>query len=639
MKAYASPLAVVGLALAFMIAGQQLAHEPLHDRDAFGPRDAAALPTPAEPPKAPTFAPEDPELEELLRPTGAPRGLACDQARRVVREIQTRFAAELVRPTPAVFAELVVSWLDPHGLWSAASDAPTAALISAESARLLDELELRPDSDLACTASESVGVALAAWIGELTREFDAAADAAPKLSPESAAELALLSAFEDGDVTVPGRMLARELGRRVGATRNAFGAGLAPYTSASRERYLPALEPAAWASVVLAAAVRAYVAAADPHGAWVPLDEEWSLFAGDPSFGDDAQLWGDMLRTAVGVRVVDRPTPPLAIDDLVLAVDGLATAGLSVEQTEQLARAALPGGELGRHTLTVLRAGEHTPRDLLSVLEIAETTSDAGTQPAEIELELVPYGRGQAAVVHVPYVGDDLGERLADLVVALADESVPVVGMLLDLRGNGGGSTDGATDALGVFVPDAPAFPLLFRGRVMEVLVAPDPAASERFAGPVAVLVDGTTASAAEMLAGALQRYGRALLLGERTYGKGCVQEYFRDRTGAGALRLTTRQFVLPDGSAVQRTGLTPSLVFDFGESTDHESDLPGALAPVSGPDVRRNAQPGPAWPAHGGRLGPCRDSRVCRALGRVSGGPTAAFRQEANGRKRRAPR
>lgn len=639
MKSRTLPLAVAALALGFVLAGQHLARRHARLPDTLGDPHAMASAAPAEAPSAPAFDPEDPALDELLRPTGVPRGLECEQARRVVREVQARFAAELARPTPAMFAELVTSWLDPHGLWSAASDAPTAASIANEAARLLDELEARPASDAPCAASETIGVVLAAWIAELTREFDTAAELAPKLSPESAAELALLSAFEDGDVTVPARTLARELGRRVGATRRAFGPGLDAFARASRERHLPPIDPAAWARVVLAASVRAYVAAADPHGAWVPLDEEWSLFAGDPSVGDDAQLWGDMLRTAVGVRVVDRPTSPLAIDDLLLAVDGLATAGLSVEQIEQLARAAPPRGDRGTHTLTVLRAGEHVPRDLVAALQLADSPSDTAAQLPELELELVPYGRGRAAVVRVPYVGDDLGARLTAVVAALAQERLPVMGMLLDLRGNGGGSTDGATDALGVFLPDVPAFPLLFRGRVMEVLVAAEPPVSERFAGPVAVLVDGATASAAEMLAGALQHYGRALLLGERTYGKGCVQEYFRDHTGGGALRLTTRQFVLPDGTAVQRGGLTPSLPFDFGEPTEHESDLPGSLAAVSGPDVRRPVEAGPAWPTHRGRLGPCRDLWVCRALGRISGGPSAAFRQEANGRKRRAPR
>jgi len=63
-------------------------------------------------------------------------------------------------------------------------------------------------------------------------------------------------------------------------------------------------------------------------------------------------------------------------------------------------------------------------------------------------------------------------------------------------RGNGGGSTDGAASALGLFLPNAPAFPLLHRGRVTEVLVATPPANGEGWSGPVAALVDGATASA-----------------------------------------------------------------------------------------------------------------------------------------------
>src|SRR5262245_54704937 len=85
---------------------------------------------PVMPSAPPPVAPAEPpaarcENDELVRPTGAPAGLTCAQARAVVAELHARFAAELPSAAPGAFAEGVVSWLDPHGLWSASSDAPT----------------------------------------------------------------------------------------------------------------------------------------------------------------------------------------------------------------------------------------------------------------------------------------------------------------------------------------------------------------------------------------------------------------------------------------------------------------------------------------------------------------------------------
>ena len=76
--------------------------------------------------------------------------------------------------------------------------------------------------------------------------------------------------------------------------------------------------------------------------------------------------------------------------------------------------------------------------------------------------------------------------------------------MVLDLRGNGGGSTDGAIDALGLYLPGARLFPMKRRDGSLETDTAPEPARSDRWTGPVATLVDGSTASAAEMISGAL---------------------------------------------------------------------------------------------------------------------------------------
>ena len=621
----------------------------------------ATEPTAALPPSsssAPSAAPVGPtsppteaascENDELVRPTGAPAGLTCAQARAVVAEVRARFAAELPAAAPGAFAEGVTSWLDPHGLWSAAADSPARPLLGSEAAALLADITRGTGSDAPCDAAARVGEVLAAWVDELGVTFERARAEAPHVAAARAGELALASAFEDGDVTVPARELAAELGRRVGAASGAFGSAVAPFVRAARERYAPALEPAGWERVVLAAAVRSYVAAVDPHGAWAPLDEEWSLYADDPSFYDDHGLWSDMLRTALGVRVVEDPAPPLELDDLVLAIEGVPTVGLSVEQVEQLARAE-PDSATGERSVVVLRLGELGPRELVvaPATEVENPSGSADSDPAseeeaaddELRAELVPYGSGAAAVVAIRYVGDDLGERLAAMVSDAKGQGTPPVGWLLDLRGNGGGSTDGAAAALGVFLPGAPAFPLLHRGRVTEVLLAPAPPAGSEWSGPVAALVDGATASAAEMLAGGLDRYHRGPLLGQRTYGKGCVQEYYRDRAQGGVVRLTTRLYTLPDGSPVQRRGLVPALLVGPALVGEREADIPLTLEPVAGPDVRVGGFAGPAWPPHRGHVGPCADPVVCRALRKAAGSPVAQARPEPPTRKRGAAR
>jgi len=252
----------------------------------------------------------------------------------------------------------------------------------------------------------------------------------------------------------------------------------------------------------------------------------------------------------------------------------------------------------------------------------------------ELPVERVEYGDGDAILVDVNDVRDDLGDELTRAILHERErEGRALTGVVLDLRGNGGGSTDGAIDALGVFIPGAALFPMKRRDGSLETDRAPEPPTVDRWRGPVAALVDADTASAAEMIAGALAAYHRGPMVGATTFGKGCAQEYLDDDASAGVLRLTTLLYSLPDGSPVQRVGLTPTLRFAFTPATpeEHEASLPHAPPSWRGPDVRdrtvlAHAEDGTwsvGWPAHGGNVGPCRDAETCRALRML--GPTAA--------------
>lgn len=561
----------------------------------------------------------------MALPTGAPSALQCDQARVIVAQARSNLAAPVEVVDPAKFADALVDWLDPHGLWSVAHDTPIGPLIRAEASRLLAEIQAEPGSG-PCTTSLAVGTELSAWVGQLREIFDQGygeAGASGKVKPPPSADafrLAASAPFEDGAVTRRARDLARDLGRHAKAIRAAYGEALTPYTTAARDHITPSLSPEAWSHVVIAAALRAYIPQLDVHGAWAPLDEEISIYDLALETNPPERLWSEMTRTALGVRIDRGALAPLQDGDVVLRIHGVTLSGVSVEQAEQLAVVGDEGAPPA--TVTVLRARAAAPLDLVVQ---SESTPGLPAPPQTLHTDLLHYGGGHAAVIAISDVPDDLGARLSSA-LDHARRTSSLQGVVLDMRSNGGGSTDGAAAALGIFLPGAALFPMRRRDGAVEVERAAEVAPDQQWRGPLAVLVDGDSASAAEMIAGAIASYKRGIILGDRTYGKGCAQEYLDDDAHAGVLRLTTLLFALPDGSPVQKTGVTPQVLLSLPGVTEREALLSRALDPWRGPDVRDRAQVREVpWPAHGGRIGPCRDETLCRALRALGASPAAS--------------
>ena len=563
----------------------------------------------------------DDKASTFRAPSGDPPSLTCEDARRVVAQVRQTLAYEPGTVSPALFASQVSDWLDPHGLWSAAPGAPVAAAIDRDARALLSEIEGKHAD---CTAAREVGVVLEKWIKELSRTFQAKRAAPSGLE----LELALSEPILDGAATTrSASAFASLLGERVGAFERALGPSAETFADAAAARFFPVLDADSWSRVVLAAAVRAYVPLVDPHGAWAPLDEEASVYEVDLDSHPPVALWEKISRTAVGVRIDSGALPPLQNGDVLLSMSKVTIAGLPLEQIEQLALAVADAHAPAE--AIVFRKGEQALRTLTM------SVPDLGGGPAvhdDLPSERVAYGEGDVVVVSIREVKDDLGEELTRAVLREKSRG-SLVGIVLDLRGNGGGSTDGAITALGIFLPGAPLFPMKRRDGSLETEHAPEPATVERWAGPVATLVDGNTASAAEMIAGALSAYKRGPLVGRPTYGKGCAQEYSDDDARSGVLRLTTLLYALPDGAAVQRVGLTPTLRFAFlpllGEepATEREANLPDAPPTWRGPDVRdprvvarTEAAALMTWPPHGGNLGVCKDADVCRAIKALGG-------------------
>ena len=574
-------------------------------------------------------------------PSGDPPALSCESAKTIIAQVRRNLAYPPDPIAARAFAASTGDWLDPYGLWTVAPDAPVGSSLERRGAELVADLEGRGSID--CASAKELGRALASWVGELRALYDRE-HALPVTDDLGAAGDPL---FEGATVTRPARALTSLLAQRVHASEHGLGAAAQSFSATARSRYFPTLDEEGWGRVVLAAAVRAYVPMVDPHGAWAPMDEEASVYEVDLEARPPGRLWDRSSRTALGLRVDSGATPPFKTGDVILSLAGVPMAGMPLEQMDQLGYAAAESKSPAQ--AVVLRHGERSSRMLVlgrdrdRDLEASESsTSKASAQPTEspavsapadeLTVERIAFGNGDVVVVPIKDVRDDLGDALTRALLRERErEGRPLAGVVLDLRGNGGGSTDGAIDALGLFLPGAPLFPMKRRDGSLETDRAPEPPNVDRWSGPVATLVDGDTASAAEMIAGALAAYRRGPTVGTITFGKGCAQEYLDDAARAGVLRLTTLLYALPDGSPVQRVGLTPTIKVSFssggsggGLARDREALLPHAPPSWRGPDVRDkvlmtrgNDEGGwvSAWPTHDGSVGPCKDADVCRAL------------------------
>jgi carboxyl-terminal processing protease len=178
---------------------------------------------------------------------------------------------------------------------------------------------------------------------------------------------------------------------------------------------------------------------------------------------------------------------------------------------------------------------------------------------------------------------DELRRALAELA---EENGAPLAGLVLDLRGNPGGYLNQAVAVADLWLSDGVIVTTVGRDR-------PEPAGRARAAGTdrdlvVVGLVDGGSASAAEIVAGALQDHGRARLLGYTTWGKGSVQQFF-DLPDGSALKLTTARYYTPSGRSIHGSGIEPDIAFGERGSSQPDFAYEGLLA---------GFPPGPDWAA-----------------------------------------
>ncbi len=169
------------------------------------------------------------------------------------------------------------------------------------------------------------------------------------------------------------------------------------------------------------------------------------------------------------------------------------------------------------------------------------------------------------------------------LVQKLKQEKID--GLIIDLRGNGGGSLQEANELTGLFIDKGPT--VVVRNNRGRSEKQEDPDMEQLYDGPMIVMIDRLSASASEIFAGAMQDYGRALVVGSQSYGKGTVQSI--QPLNHGQLKLTLAKFYRVSGQSTQNRGVIPDIVFpslydgrDIGEDTLPDALPWDTIAPVA---------------------------------------------------------
>ncbi len=255
--------------------------------------------------------------------------------------------------------------------------------------------------------------------------------------------------------------------------------------------------------------------------------------------------------------------------DLIVRVNGTFIQGLSLRKAVRLLRGR-PGSSV---TLTVLRKGITRPLTFHLERQIIKIHSVAG--------KLLAPGYGY---VRLSEFQGDTGHGLTRTLLQLkAENHGPLKGLILDLRDNPGGVLNAAVAVCDDFLNKGVI--VSTRGRVPSSDVVFHAHGPDLLHGaPMVVLVNGGSASAAEIVAGALQDNRRAIIMGSKTFGKGSVQTIMPMSNG-GALRLTTARYFTPDGHSIQNIGITPNIVVHEGQFVPshhkpflREINLPGHL-------------------------------------------------------------
>jgi carboxyl-terminal processing protease len=324
-------------------------------------------------------------------------------------------------------------------------------------------------------------------------------------------------------------------------------------------------------------AIKGMLAGIDPHSTYLANDDYDQLQ--ESTTGEFGGLGVEVGIEDGFIRIIapmdDSPAARAGIQagDLIIKLDDTPARDVTLGDTTDLLRGA-PGTSI---TLTILREGVSEPFEVTVTREIITTRS--------IRFRNLEPGY---TYIRISQFSSNTGTEVVNALEKMHAEHKPLKGLILDLRNNPGGVLQSAVEVVDAFISEG--LVVYTNGRVANSDMRFEATSGDPSRGvPVVVLINSGSASASEIVAGALQDHRRAIIMGTRSFGKGSVQTVL-PLTNDRAIKLTTSLYYTPSGRSIQARGIVPDINIDRGQVTR----IPDSITAYREADLARHLQTGP---------------------------------------------
>jgi carboxyl-terminal processing protease len=293
-------------------------------------------------------------------------------------------------------------------------------------------------------------------------------------------------------------------------------------------------------------AIRGMLSGLDPHSAYLDEEQYNELKVGTTGqfggLGIEVGMENGFIKVISPIDDTPAQRSGIKAGDLIVRLDDKPVKGMALGDAVKLMRGE-PGSEI---ILTVVREGVEQPIKIKLIRDVIKIKS--------VKSRLLEDGYGYIRITSFQSkTGDNVTDALGEL-----KKKGDLKGLVLDLRNNPGGVLNAAVSVSDIFLEGGMI--VYTDGRIEDAKMKFNATPNDLLKGaPIVVLINAGSASASEIVAGALQDQKRAIIMGEKTFGKGSVQTILPTSNG-GAVKLTTARYYTPSGRSIQAEGITPDI-------------------------------------------------------------------------------